>query len=255
MDIDFIVLGLAFFGFFVFISILVQEVRPEMMLLSALLTLVFMCVDLTFSLGYVNKPDVVEMKNTELVGFSRYRDELYIEYIDEYGLHSTLFGVKANKFKNIYINQGEKAEVSFKLYYYISSIIPADIEDSAIYITLPKNVKMPNLNDKRDQFDFHKYDDFGFKEVNNYNCYSNVELHNDTYVFSDKSNNVKFEYKSTPSIDIQRDSNLIDKVCLEINVYQNEKGRIYEEDHLNNKQILRIPTDFDDYNLYIREKD
>lgn len=255
MGIDFVFLGLVFVGFFVFISIIIQEIRPEIMILSVFLSFIFMIIDLTFSLGYVNKPVVSEMNNTELVSFSRYRDKLYIEYIDEYGLNNTLFGVEVNKFKNIYISQGEKAKISFKLYYFISSIVPANTEDSSIYITLPKNVKMPNLNDKKDQFEFYKSNDFGFKQVNNYNCYSNVELQNDTYVFSDNSNNIKFEYKSTPNIDIQRDSNLIDKVCLEINVYQNEEGRIYEKDHLNNRQILKIPADFDDYNLYIREDD
>jgi hypothetical protein len=254
MGIDFVVLGLVFVGFFVLISIIIQEIRPEIMILSVFLSFIFMIVDLTFSLGYINKPKIVEMNNTELISLSRHRDNLYIEYIDEYGLNNDILGIELDKFKNIYISKGKQAKISFKLYYFMSSIIPADIEGTSVYITLPENVKIPDLNNKKDQFSFYKYNDFGFKQVNNYNCYSNVELQNDTYVFSDTSNNIKFEYKSTPSIDIQRDSNLIDKVCLEINVYQNEKGYIYEKDHLNNRQILRIPDDFDDYNLYIREE-
>lgn len=254
MSIDFLILGFVFLGSYVFISILIQEFRPESILLGGFLTFVFILADITFSLCYIIKPEVFEIKNTELVKFNRARDLIYIDYIDEYGLTDSLSGIDLTEFKNIHINRGKKATISLKLYYLSYKFSPVNIEESSIYITLPEHIKIPNLNDKKDQFSFYKDIDFDFKNVNNYNCYSNVKLQNNTYIFSDKLNNVKFEYKSNPSINIQHDSSLKNKVCLEIDIYQNESGIIYERDNLNNRQILRIPSDFDDYNLYIRKE-
>jgi len=254
METSYFTLFIIFFGFLYFIGKVFKWISIDQFLISIILTIFVFFIDFYFHLGYITKPQLNKIENAELLSIKRHKDNIIFDYIDEYGLKNTISLINFNDYDNFEIKKGNKAEVSFELYNFLSPIDYVDVEDSEIYITLPKNVKIPDLKNKKEQFNFDKNNDFNFKHVNTYNCYSDVELHNGTYVFSDKSNNVKFEYKLNPSIDIQRDSNSKDKVCLKINIYQNEKGFIYDKDHLNNEQILIIPADFDDSNLYIREE-
>lgn len=254
----FVLLGCVLF-FFVWISLHDEFDNSFVNLFSALpigggFFVFLLYCDLIVGSGYVVKHKEVNINNADLIEINRYRDTLNFSYIDEYGLESFIKDLDLKKIKNITFLRGEDAKLSIS-FFKDSRHRVVDYEEIKINVTLPPNVKIPNLRNKKDQFVYSIYKDFGYKRIQNKNCYTNVKLENDLYKFYNEFNYSVVSYDSNIDINIQKTPSLNDKICIDFDFYYRKEDKsIYQSDNHINRMTLKVPIDYDTYSLYTKKQ-
>lgn len=204
--------------------------------------------------GYVLKHNQIKIDNAELVEINRVRDTLNFLYIDEYGLESPIQGLDITKIKNVSFIRGEEAKLTITMYEAFNHRI-VNQEEIKIKVTLPSNVKIPNLRNKKEQFVYSTYKDFGYKRIQKKNCYTNVKLENDLYKFYNEFNYSVVSYDSNIDINIQKTSSLNDKICIDFDFYYREEDKnIYQSENHINRINLKVPIGYDTYSLYTKKQ-
>jgi len=204
--------------------------------------------------GYILKNNKINIQNAKIVKINRFRDTLNFLYIDEYGLESHIYGLDLTKIKDIYFNRGKEARLTITMFEAFNHRI-VNHEKIKINITLPPNVKIPNLENKKEQFSYSLYEDFGYKRIQNKNCYTNVKLENDLYKFYNEFNYSVVSYDSNIDINIQKTPNLNGKVCIDFDFYYRKKDKkIYQSENHINKINLKVPINYDTYPLYTKKQ-
>jgi hypothetical protein len=254
----FVLLGCVLF-FFVWISLSDEFDNSFVNLFSALpigsgFFVFLMYCDFIVGSGYVVKHKEVDINNADLIEINRHRDTLNFSYIDEYGLESFIKGLDLKKIKNITFLRGEDAKLSINFFKDIQHRV-VNYEEIKINVTLPPNVKIPNLRNKKEQFFYSIYKDFGYKRIQNKNCYTNVKLENDLYKFYNKYNYSVVSYDSNIDINIQKTPSLNDKFCIDFDFYYRKEDKsIYQSENHINRMTLKVPIDYDIYSLYTKKQ-